>query len=357
MAIHLVNKWAFLSAVSLSVTACSIVDKSDDYQLSQSNDKVLIVPEGSVTAKDSLVIPHEDEISNISQKAEFSTPVIPESYQPLADLTVSWEDNLMWIETPLDVETSRIVVKNFLASLYGEGNPIDITSDSEIVSVPMGAQDQGALLSLYYNITRLYPDQTVYRLPIESNAVGTKVGFQHRSISKDQNKVVSYGDWLSPKNTDENYAIALQLLSVFSRESLGKSSDDTENEQIWLSNNGRYVLKLNGNANESDVASLVEDSDLYLISRNPLELAFVTEGEITKVGDIKPLTLPSTTEGGEDIVLLNLRYRNLNGVSWQKRVYPVDLVQRSEGLFVEVDTSATEQPGVVSYRIMSALKK
>jgi hypothetical protein len=52
-----------------------------------------------------------------------------------------------------------------------------------------------------------------------------------------------------------------------------------------------------------------------------------------------------------------MKRRNLDNVEWQKRVYPVDLVQRSEGLFLEADTSATEQPEVVSYRIMSALKK
>ncbi|OUR85671.1 hypothetical protein A9Q77_00500 [Marinomonas sp. 42_23_T18] len=354
------KKIAMVSTVALSMTACSIVDKADDYQLSRSNNTELVVPDGSVVAQDSLVIPNENEISNISDKTEFETPALPESYLPLADLAVSWEDDIMWVETALDIDTSKVVVKNFLSSLYGEGNPIDESTDTSIVSMPIGAQDQGALLSLYYNITRLYPDRTVYQFPLVAHENGTKIGFQHRVVSKDQNKVLSYSDWLSPIVTDKDYSVGLQLISAVSRESLEQETKQNakvgSSDQVWLSNAGQYVLKMNASSMASDVAILVEQSDLYLISRDPLELAFVTEGEVTKVGDLKPVTLPPTTEGGKETLLLNVRYRNLNGVVWQKRVYPVDLVQRAEGLFVEVDTSATEYPDVVSYRIMSALK-
>lgn len=359
MSYVIAKKIAFLSAITLSMTACSIIDKADDYQLSRSNNTALVVPDGSQVAQDKLVIPNESGISNITEKTEFTTPEIPESYSPLADLPVNWEDDLMWIDTPLDLETSKIVVKNFLVSLYGEGNPIDVSSDTETVSVPMGDQDVSGLLKFYYSITRLYPDQTEYRFPLKSGPNGTQIGFQHRVVSKGQDKSISYGDWLSPNITDSGYSLGLQFLSAISRESLSQKTSvagvTLDAQDIWVTNDGQYVLRLDGSTQILDVAELVEQSDLYLISRDPLELAFVTGDEVTKIGDLKPLTLPATTEGGEETLLLNLRYRNLNSVVWQKRVYRVGLVQRTEGLFVEVDTSATEYPDVVSYRIMSAL--
>jgi hypothetical protein len=355
----LAKKTLILSAVVLTTTACSIIDKADNYQLSRSNNTELVVPDGSQAARDKLVIPHENSISNITEKTEFTTPQIPESYAPLADLPVSWEDSVMWIDTPLDLETSKVVVKNFLVSVYGEGDPIEVSSDAEIVSVAMGDQDVSSLLKFYYSITRLYPDQTEYRFPLKPGPNGTQIGFQHRVVSKAQDKSVSYGDWLSPKISGAGYAFGLQFLSAISRESLSQKTSVAGvmlgAQDIWVTNDGQYVLRLDGQTQMNDIAELIEQSDLYLISRDPLELAFVTEDEVTKIGDLKPVTLPPTTEGGKETLLLNLRYRNLDGVVWQKRVYPVDLVQRTEGLFVEVDTSATEYPDVVSYRIMSAL--
>jgi len=357
------KKIAMASAVALSMTACSIVDKADDYQLSRSNNTELVVPNGSVVAQDKLVIPNENKISNISDKTEFETPALPESYLPFADLVVSWEDDIMWVEVPLDLEATKVMVKNFLSSLYGEGDPIDEISDTSIVSMPIGGQKQGSLLSLYYNITRLYPDRTVYQFPLETHTNGTKIGFQHRVVSKDQNKIVSYGDWSSPKVTDGDYAIALQLLSAISREFLEQKDTNTanaasvlESKEIWVTNDGQYVLRLSSSSDASDVAALVEQSDLYLISRDPLELAFVIEDDVAKVGELRRINLPTKTVDGEELFLFNMRRRNLDNVIWQKRIYPVDLVQRAEGLFVEVDTSATEYPDVVSYRIMSALK-
>lgn len=362
MARMTLQKLAFVTSVTLLTSACSMLDKSDDYQLSRSNDTQLVVPQGSVAAQDSLVIPHESKISDITEITEFVIPEIPDSYEPLAHLPVSWEGDLMWIETPLNQDAAKVVVKNFLASLYGEGNPIDVSTDDEIISVPVGDKDQNTLLKLYYNVTRLYPDRVVYRFPIKSGVTGTKIGFQRRIISTDQNKVETFSDWIRPDASDEDYVVALQLISAISRESLDSvkvsdKSSDAKSPAIWLSNNGQFVLNVSDDADQAKIAELIEKSDLYLISRNPLELAFVTEGEITKVGDIKPVTLPPTTDGGKEIVLLNVRYRNLNGVDWQKRVYPVDLVQRTEGLFVEVDASAADYPDVVSYRIMSALIK
>jgi len=358
----LVKKIAITSVIALSMTACSFIDKADDYQLSRSSNTELVVPDGSVVAQDTLVIPNESNISNISEKSDFITPEIPESYLPIADLDVSWDDDLMWVETPLDLETSKVVVKNFLVSLYGEGDPIEVSSDAEIVSVPIGDQNIGGLLKLYYNITRLYPDRTVYRMVLVTESDHTKIGFQHKIVTEDQNKKINSGEWLSPDASEKEYAVALQLLSAISRESLEQDvtsvpeNQDAEiDPEMWVTNNGEYVLKLNSVLKETDIAALVEKSDLYLISQNPLELAFVTEGEITKIGELKPIILPGVG-GGEDVLLFNMKRRNLNNTDWQKRVYPVGLVQRTEGLFVEVDTSATEYPDVVSYRIMTALK-
>lgn len=363
MARMTLQKLAFFTSVTLLTSACSMLDKSDDYQLSRSNDTQLVVPQGSVAAQDSLVIPHESKISDITEKTEFVIPEIPDSYEPLAHLPVSWEGDLMWIETPLNQDAAKVVVKNFLASLYGEGNPIDVSTDDEIISVPVGDKDQNTLLKLYYNVTRLYPDRTVYRFPLVKGEKGTKIGFQYQVLTTDQNDVESYGDWQRPDASEEDYAVALQLLSAISRESLDTGSIANSHKAIqahspaiWLSNDGRFVLKLDANVDKSAVADMVESSELYLISRDPLELAFVTEGEVAKVGDLKPIILPGVG-GGKDILLFNMKRRNLKSADWNKRVYPVDLVQRTEGLFVEVDASAADYPDVVSYRIMSALIK
>lgn len=358
------NKLAAAIAVTISVTGCSLIDdKADVYKESQANEASLVVPEGSVTARDRFVIPNEDKIlaTSIAPDLSIPTKAIPDSFSPLADLTVTWEDDILWIETPLESETLGAVVKNFLVSIYGEGDPIAVNTENEIISAPVGDKDVGSLLKFYYSITRLYPDRTEYRFELVDGVKGTKVGMQHRIVSTDKNSDVTYGDWLSLESSDQEYDLGLQFISAVSREALAHDKElaaSTRSQtNIWVTSEGDYVLKLDDSLKKADVAALIEQSDLYLISRNPLELAFVTEGEITKVGDIKPLKLPSKTEGGEDVVLLNLRYRNLDGVSWQKRVYPVDLIQKPEGLFIDADTSATEQPNVVSYRIMSALKK
>ncbi|WP_438465600.1 hypothetical protein [Marinomonas sp. PE14-40] len=364
MSIVRMNKLAAVVSVTALVAGCSLIDdKADAYQQSQTNDAQLIVPEGSVTARDRFVIPNEDKISITSVAPDLSIPTkaIPDSFSPLADLAVTWEDDILWIDTPLESETLGAVIKNFLVSIYGEGDPVAVNTDAEIISAPVGDQDVGSLLKFYYSITRLYPDRTEYRFELVADAKGTKVGMQYRVVSTDKNSDVTYGDWLGPESSDQEYELGLQFISAVSREALAQdeefSASTRSKTNIWVTSEGDYVLKLDDSLVKADVAAFIEQSDLYLISRNPLELAFVTEGEITKVGDIKPLKLPSKTEGGEDIVLLNLRYRNLDGVSWQKRVYPVDLIQKPEGLFIDADTSATELPNVVSYRIMSALKK
>ncbi|MGB0944098.1 MAG: hypothetical protein ACPGUE_16940 [Marinomonas sp.] len=364
MGIAKLNKLAAAVAITITVTGCSLIDdKADVYQQSQANNAELIVPQGSVTARDRFVIPNEDKISDTPLAPDLSIPTkaIPDSFSPLADLDISWQEDILWINTPLESETLGAVIKNFLVSIHGEGDPIAVNTETEIISAPIGDQDIGTLLKFYYNITRLYPDRTEYRFELVADAKGTKVGMQHRLVSTDKNNDITYGDWLNPESSDQEYDLGLQFITAISREVLAQdellSATSRVQPNIWVTSEGNYVFKLDELFVKADVASFIEQSELFLISRNPLELAFVTKGEITKVGDIKPLKLPSKTEGGEDIVLLNLRYRNLDGVSWQKRVYPVDLVQRAEGLFLEADTSATEQPEVVSYRIMSALKK
>lgn len=356
------NKLAVSGLIVVSMTACSLIDdKADVYQLSQSNTTELVVPQGSVTAKDSLVIPNEDKISDLSESVILASPsdAIPDSIAPIANLMVNSQDDIMWIETPLENDVLRVVIKNFLVSIYGEGDPIEVNSELEVISVPMGDQDIGSLLKLYYNITRLYPDRTEYRFELDDGLNGTKVGFQHRIVSQDQNKNVESSEWLSPDATDEGYTLALQFISAISRESLAQKTGvnlSADKLKIWVTSEGQYALKLNDFANESDLTKLIEQSELNIISRDPLELAFVTEGEVAKIGDLRRINLPTKTKDGEDLFMFNMKRRNLDEVDWQQRAYPVDLVQRAEGLFLEADTSATEHPNVVSYRIMSALQ-
>lgn len=364
MSIVRMNKLAAVVSVTALVTGCSLIDdKADAYQQSQTNDAQLIVPEGSVTARDRFVIPNEDKISITSVAPDLSIPTkaIPDSFSPLADLAVTWEDDILWIDTPLESETLGAVIKNFLVSIYGEGDPIAVNTDAEIISAPVGDQDIGSLLKLYYNITRLYPDRTEYRFELAKTENGTRVGLQHRVISKDQSNDVEYGDWLSPESSDKDYELGLQFISAVSRESLAQddklAASSESKTNIWVTSEGGYVLKLDASLAESDVATFIDQSDLYLISRDPLELAFVTEGEVAKIGELRRINLPTKTKDGEELFLFNMKRRNLDNVVWQERVYPVDLIQRAEGLFLEADTSATEQPNVVAYRIMSALKK
>jgi len=364
MGIAKLNKLAAAVAVTITMTGCSLIDdKADVYQQSQANKAELIVPQGSVTARDRLVIPNEDKISDTPLAPDLSIPTkaIPDSFSPLADLDISWQEDILWINTPLEPETLGAVIKNFLVSIHGEGDPIAVNTETEIISAPIGDQDIGTLLKFYYNITRLYPDRTEYRFELAEAESGTRVGFQHRVISKDQSNDIEYGDWLSPESSDKDYALGLQFISAVSRESLAQdnklAAESESKTNIWVTSEGGYVLRLDASLAESDVASFIDQSDLYLISRDPLELAFVTEGEVAKVGELRRINLPTKTKDGEPLFLFNMKRRNLDNVDWQKRVYPVDLVQRAEGLFLEADTSATEQPEVVSYRIMSALKK
>ena len=357
----LLNKTVISAALALSLTACSMFDKSDNYQLSRSNDVELVVPAGSVASRDTLVIPNEDSIPDYTGEMNVEGLKGPISFMPLANVKVSWQDETMWIESSLDTKTAKGLIKSYLVALSGDLNSIASMTDDEIVSAPIGDKDQGALLKFYYSITRLYPDRPAYRFKLESTAIGSKIGLQSRLVSQDKNQEFEYGEWLSPDESEESYSDALQFLSTLSSESMELVDSKVESDlpkanQMWLKTDGQYLVKLSDNATELDVANLIEQSDLHLVSRSPLELAFVTAGEVTKVGDIRPITLPSSTEGEEDMLLFNLKYRNLDSVEWQKRAYPVVLVQSDEGVFVEVDVSAVEFPDVVSYRIMSALQ-
>lgn len=69
---------------------------------------------------------------------------------------------------------------------------------------------------------------------------------------------------------------------------------------------------------------------------------------------MKKLVLPAIG-GGKQVTLGSIRRRNLNDLTWEQRSYPVTLESRVNGVFVTVDASNTEQPKLVSYRIMQKL--
>lgn len=343
--------------------ACSIVDHGQDYQTSRSNKQKLIVSDGQLESRDKFVIPYEDKIPSYDTTKEFVSPSVPEQFIPFANFEIVWEEGQMWINT--DAKTSNIkpVITQFFTTLNSDEKPLKTDNDSRLETVAIPFVKQGWLASLWSSITRLYPEKAVYEVTFVENLEGTRVGLRYQTQQKGQEGVLKTSEWLSPAKDERVHAIALdlwtelstQLLNASNTESLS-SRDSSQPNTLWLDKKGNYAIRLEVGSTEQDFMTLVEASELYVASKKPLQVSFIPVDQIPKVGDLKKLKIPAFG-GGKELVLGNVKRRNLDDLEWNQRAYNIELVRRTNGVFVTVDTNITEEPNLVSYKIMKELFK
>ncbi|TBR42233.1 hypothetical protein CBF23_008120 [Marinomonas agarivorans] len=344
--------------LTLLMSGCSITDRGNDYQLSRSNDRPLVVEDGAFYSTDKLVIPNEQSIPVYKERHDFIAPDVPKPYVPFADLKIVWQDNQMWIESSSNLSSMKTAVTEFFSTLSGEQDVFHVKADNRLETFPISFVQQSWLGALWSNITRLYPEKAVYEVVFESKGKVNRLGLRYQTIKTDINGEDTVSDWLTPKADERVYSTALDLWGQLStkiknNEELLSARNQTEPNSLWLDYQGNYAVRLNTGSDKQTLINIINKSPLHLINNNPLEVAFIPASEIPKVGELKKLVLPPL--GGERIVLGNIRRRNLDDLTWEQRSYPVILDQRSNGVFVSIDASEADQPKLVSYRVMQEL--
>lgn len=343
----------------LFLSACSINDRDNDYQLSRSNEDVLTTPEGTFNSSDKLVIPNESNIQQYGEKEDFKAPIVPSIFHPLVDLKLTWNQERVWIETPGDLSDTQKAITRFFNNLHETDTSMAVSTALRMETIAMPFYEQSWLASLWSSITRLYPEKVIYEIVLEKGELSNRVGLRYKIQKTGVNNKTEIGQWINPNTDDRLFSTTLTLWNTLSRQVVKtsnyfSSNDDVVTKSLWLDDAGNYMVNVGKNALLEDVFNVIKQSKLHLITEKPLKIAFVSADDLPKIGDLKKLIIPAFA-GGKEAILGNVRRRHLDDLEWNELSYSIQLVRRTNGLFIKVDTSNTDYANVVSYRIMTAL--
>lgn len=350
-------KWLTLSALIAGAVGCSVVpDHANDYQTSQEDTRFEQEQNRQSEINDKLTIPNSNAVPALTEKSDFETPTPPLVFHPIVLMQQSSDSSQFTLHSPVSIAVTRNAVKNFLASLYGEGNPVREEDSNRMESAPLDFKKRGTLARWWSNITRLYPEQAVFEFRFsEENGGGTRLDLRFRKEKQGEEP----GPWLAPEQSEYAQSVAVRLWGTLGRQFYEASAylseqDRSKKVAVWVDHQGRFVVNAKSLGN-SDVEGLLMSSNLYFTSKSPLKVAFVPEDEVAKVGDLIDLVVPEGTFATQDITLFKVRRRHLDDVAWDEREYPLQILSKKSGLFLVMDTSASEYPELTSFRFMSRL--
>lgn len=364
------NRLFVLGAVcsALVVSGCSSVVKDHglDYQTAQSNEKALIVPEGSQPVQDKLVIPNEAQVADLESTGEFDAPRAPFLYQPLANVSFSLLGEEATMHLPVEVSRSKALFKSYLESLATEDEPEPVASETNdtLTSKPLLLEERGFWARTWDSITRLYPARHELQVTFNEgvSGTGTDVSIKVQVIKDDEEpKYSALNDDQAPTALvlDAWYHVAKKISedSVLLSEQ-GRS--DVLRSPIWVNQKGEYAYFLGQSFEPSTIDEFIANQpDFYVIDEGVKSLSMVPSEEVARVGDVVELTFPVRGQGGttKQMKLFNVYRRDLDDVEWTHRTYPYEVVRQQEGYFLKVDTSAVELSNLISYRIFSMFEK
>ncbi|UTW01389.1 hypothetical protein KDW99_09735 [Marinomonas rhizomae] len=340
------------SSLTLLLSGCStfFTDHSDDYQQEKPVTSSLEVPSGSAPLSNALVIPNEKAIANLEGTTPYTTPRAPFVYYPMVAINVEEQDDAVELNVPASMTQSKRIVTDFLTALHGDGVSIASQTDDRIISVPFDFHPQGWWASLWSNITRLHPAQPAFSFRFKEMEGKTLVTVQFRDEQQD----VEPGDWMSPVQNDDAYAVAVRLWGAMGRQ-LNQSSaylsnrGDATSFPIWVDHHGLFAIHLGENVSQAEIEAKLSAAGIYLMPGEKQLLAPVPPEDVARVGDVIDLNLPLVSK--EQTKSLKTIRRDLDDVSWEERQYPYKITRQKAGEFLVIDVSGMDSPEVTSFHL------
>lgn len=348
------------SGVLLSGCSNLVKDHGLDYQTANSSDTNLELPSGQRNVADSLIIPNEDRIANLNATGSFETPRAPKPFLPMSYVPMELDQYGVTFEIPVSLSRAKQLLSDYFSTFSGEEIVFNQTNDTELVSAPIQFQKQSSLNKLWGSITRIEP--TTYRLNInftpERNQTTAKIslvkvnadGESFVDLTKDE---VSAGQMVNAwSHISKDLTTETALLSNQGKEPVIKS-------RIWTNQDGKLALYLGKEADLQSLSNRIRNTPgVYISNDTPPELSLVPKEKVAKIGDIVDFKVPlGSLAQSEELVLFKVRRRSLDDADWTERSYPYDLKRQQEGYFLTIDATATENPTLTSYRILSLLAK
>ncbi|SBS31858.1 hypothetical protein MAQ5080_02089 [Marinomonas aquimarina] len=357
----LVMAGSLASAVLLSGCSNLVTDHGLDYQSARSSDVELQLPAGRHDISDKMIIPNEDRVATLEATGEFETPRAPKPYESMAYVPMIIGQYDVTLKIPASLAQSQKLVTDYFSSFSGEEVVFQSAGDNQLVSEPLQFESQSGLSKLWSNVTRLKPTQYRLAVAFEPQSAQTITTIQLVAIDPDgaeeavdltlneatAGQMVDAWSYISKELTVET-----ALLSKQGREAVQTSS-------IWTNREGKLALYLGRQANQAVLDDYIRaTSGLHITNEEPKELSLVPQDKLARVGDIIDFKVPlGVLAEDEEVILFKVRRRNLDDVEWTERSYPYQLIRQREGYFLTVDASATENPTLTSYRILSLLAK
>lgn len=350
-----------VSAVLLSGCSNLVTDHGLDYQTARSSDVELQLPAGRHDVSDKMIIPNEDRITALQATGEFETPRAPKPYESMADVSLAIGQYQATLTIPVGLAQAKRLVTDYFSSFSGEAVVFRSNSDTELVSEPLQFESQSGIGKLWSSITRLKPTQ--YRLTVDFEPIGsqTTAAIQLVAIEPEgeEHAVDLTLDEASASQMVEVWTHISKELTVETALLSNQGRQPVQKSRIWTNREGKLALYLGQQVDAASVEHYIRNTaGLHITNEDPKELALVPQDQLARVGDIIDFKVPlGVLAENEEVILFKVRRRNLDDVEWTERSYPYQLIRQREGYFLTVDASATDNPALTSYRILSLLAK
>lgn len=337
-------------SIAFTLSGCSMffTDSSNDYQKESAVVSTLEAPAGSVPSKDVLTIPNENVIADLDEAKPFVNPRAPFIFYPMVKVDVEEASDSVELVMSANTILAKRIVTDFLTAIHGAGSAITEQTDTRITTVPFDFHPQGYWAALWSDITRVHPAKTAFQFDFSEHDGKTVVAVQYREEVKN----LEPGDWMSPTNNQEAYAVVARLWGTIGRQ-LNQSSaylsnrDDSTPFPIWVDHQGHFSLFLGKDVPSADVESHLNAAGFYFMPNAEQMIAPVPNESVERVGDVISFDVPNGTGGSTK--LFNVRRRNLDDVSWDKREYSYKITHQKAGDFLVIDVSSMEFPELTSF--------
>lgn len=357
----LVMAGGLVSAVLLTGCSNIVTDHGLDYQSARNSEVELKLPEGRYDISDKMIIPNEDRVATLQASGDFEAPRAPKPYESMTYVPMIIGQYDVTMQIPASLAQTKKLLTDYFSSFSGEAVVFHDADVNELVSERLQFKSQSGLGKLWSSITRLKPKQYRLTLNFEPSRTNTVAKIQLVAIQADNSeKAVDLTlDEASASQMVDAWSYIAKELTVETALLSNQGREPVQKSQIWTNREGKLALYLGNFADEASVDNFIRNaSGLHITSEEPKELALVPQDKLARVGDIVDFKVPlGALAEQEEVILFKVRRRNLDDVEWTERSYPYQLIRQREGYFLTVDTSATENPTLTSYRILSLIAK
>lgn len=357
----LVMAGSLASVVLLSGCSNLVTDHGLDYQSARSSDVELQLPAGRHDVIDKMIIPNEDRVATLQPTGEFEAPRAPKPYESMTHVPMVIGQYDVTLQIPASLAQSKKLLTDYFSSFSGEAVVFHNNSETELVSEPLQFEGQSGLGKLWTSVTRLKPTQYRLTLNFEPTRTQTTTKIQLVAINAegDEQAVDLTLDEASAGQMVDAWSHISKELTVETALLSNQGREPVRESRIWTNRENKLALFLGNFADQASVDNFIRNTaGLHITNEEPKELALVPQDQLARVGDIIDFKVPlGALAEKEEVILFKVRRRNLDDVEWTERSYPYQLIRQREGYFLTVDASATDNPTLTSYRILSLLAK